>query len=286
MQIFRVSGSLSQVFDGVDGVLHLAAAVTGNEDVQFASSVVGTEKFIEEMARSSVRRLVHMSSLVVYDWSSAKGLLDENTPIVNSIYGMGGYTISKVWQERLVTRAAAKNDWDLTIVRPGFIWGPDHAKIGGMGRQLGRFYVTFGLLRRLPLTYILNCADGVVLALESQLTGNKIYNVIDADDVSVWRYVSEYRRRSGRRGLIVSIPYPVGLGLARLATMVSRMLFGKRGKLPSLLVTKRFEQQFKPIRFSNEKLKSELGWVQGYTFAQGLELTFPTGVPDAHTLVD
>jgi nucleoside-diphosphate-sugar epimerase len=270
----RVGGDLSRAFHGVDAVIHLAAAVTGNEDLQFASTVVGTEKFLAEMARSHVKRLVHVSSLVVYDWSSANKVMDENTPLVRNVYEMGGYSISKVWQERIVARAASNNAWNLTIMRPGFIWGPGHAQIAGMGRQFWRFYFAFGLFTVLPLSHVLNCADCIAMALETPLPGNNIFNVVDGDNVRVWRYVSEYKRRSRKPGMIIPIPYRLGFGLANLATITSRTAFGKKGKLPSLLVARRFESQFKPIRFSNEKIKQELGWVQRHTFEQCLYFTF------------
>ena len=226
----RVGANLSLAFDGVDAVIHLAAATSGSEDVQFASSVVGTERFLGAMAQSSVKRLVHISSIAVYDWSSIRSVMDEMSPVAKNIYEMGAYTMAKVWQERLVTRSASSNGWDLTIMRPGFIWGPGHSQIAGMGRQSGRLYFTFGLGTRLPLSHVLNCADSIVLALETPLHGIHTFNVFDADDVRVRRYVAEYRRRSGKPGWIVPIPYRAGLGLATLAAMTSSGGFRQKGQ--------------------------------------------------------
>lgn len=133
VEIFRADlrsrDDFSSAFEGIDAVLHLAAATSGSEDAQFASSVVATEIFLAAMARSSVKRLIHVSSFVVYDWASAKGTLDENTPLVSEPYRMGGYTIAKVWQERVVNRLAQKHSWDLTIARPGFIRGSSMPKL-------------------------------------------------------------------------------------------------------------------------------------------------------------
>ena len=110
VEVFRAdlrnNDNIVPAFDDIDAVLHLAAPTSGNEDVQFASAVSGTERFLDAMARSSVKRLIHVSSLVVYDWSRAKGTMDENTPLLNDPYLMGGYTIAKVWQERIVTKFA------------------------------------------------------------------------------------------------------------------------------------------------------------------------------------
>jgi nucleoside-diphosphate-sugar epimerase len=270
----RVQDGLVSAFDGVDAVLHLAAATSGNEDTQFASTVVATERFLDAMAKSTVKRLIHVSSLVVYDWSKARSCMDEKTPLENNPYAMGGYTIAKIWQERVVSRFAKKHSWDLTIARPGFIWGEGHAQIAGMGRQFGRLYLLFGPLTRLPLSHVDNCADCLVTAIENPAASGEILNIIDGDDVRVWRYAREYARRSGQRGPLLPVPYRVGLGVAQLAALTSRTLFGKKGKLPSLLTPRRFESQFKPIRFSNRKVTSVLNWRPRLSFDQCLDRSF------------
>jgi nucleoside-diphosphate-sugar epimerase len=270
----RVHDSLVSAFASVDAVIHAAAATSGNEDIQFASTVVATERFLEAMARSSVKRLIHVSSLVVYDWGRAAGTMDEDTPLNKDIYGMGAYTIAKVWQERVVTRYAAAHGWQLTIMRPGFIWGPQHAAIAGMGRHVGRVYLLFGPLTRLPLSHVVNCADCLVTAIEQPLAVGENSNVIDGDGIRVWRYAREYAARTQQPGLLVPIPYRVGMGIAKLASLVSRILFGKKGKLPSLLVPRKFESQFKPLRFSSQKVRELLKWCPPLSFDECLNLTY------------
>lgn len=270
----RISNDLTSAFADVDAVIHVAAATSGGEEMQFASTVGATERFLDAMARTSVRRLVHVSSFVVYDWSRAKHLMDESTPLSKRIYDMGAYTIAKVWQERVVRRAASAHSWDLTIMRPGFIWGKEHAEIAGMGRRFGRSYLMFGPLTRLPLCHVQNCADCLVAASENPKAVGETFNLIDGDDVRVWRYVHEYSRRKGQRGLFLPIPYFLGLGIAYTASFASRLLFGRKGKLPSLLMPRRFESQFKPLRFSNQKLKDLLHWSPPLNFDECLDATY------------
>jgi nucleoside-diphosphate-sugar epimerase len=280
----RVQEGLVSAFDGVDAVLHLAAATSGNEDMQFASTVVATERFLDAMAKSTVKRLIHVSSLVVYDWSKARSCMDETTPLEKDPYAMGPYTIAKIWQERVVSRFSKMHSWDLTIVRPGFIWGAGHALIAGMGRQFGRIYLLFGPFTRLPLCHVDNCADCLVTAVENPAASGEIFNVIDGDDIRVWRYVREYARRTHQRGFLLPLPYRVGLGVAQLAALTSRSLFGSKGKLPSLLTPRRFESQFKPIRFSNRRVRGVLNWTPRLSFGECLNATFGSeGNPQANT---
>lgn len=264
----RVNDRLISAFENIEAVIHLAAATSGSEDTQFSSGVVGTERFLEAMAASSVKRLIHVSSFVVYDWSSAKSVLTEETELLKSIYDMGGYTIAKVWQERLVRKAAAAHSWDLTVLRPGLIWGPGNAEIARMGRRFGRVYLMIGPFARLPLTYVTNCADCLVMALENPAAIGETFNVVDGDDIRVWRYVREYARCSGQRAILLPVPYSLAALVAHLASRTSRLLFGTKGRLPSLLMPRRFRSQFKPIRFSNQKLREKLAWSPRLSFDQ------------------
>jgi nucleoside-diphosphate-sugar epimerase len=270
----RVHNGLLSAFEDIDAVVHLAAATSGDEDIQFSSSVMATERFLEAMSKSKAKRLIFISSLVVYDWAKARGVLDEQTPLHGNLYDMGPYTIAKVWQERTVSRFAAANSLELTIMRPGFIWGDNHTELAGMGRRYGQVYLMFGPLTRLPLSHVVNCADCLVAAVENPTSAGETFNVVDGDDIRVWRYVRECIRRSGHRGIMVPLPYRAGLGIAYLALLTSRILFGTRGKLPSILMPRRFESQFKPVRFSNRKLRDVLNWTPPVSFDDCLDLSF------------
>ena len=124
---------------------------------------------------------------------------------------MGGYSIAKVWQERVVLSFAKANSWNLTIMRPGFIWGNQHAQIAGMGRHVGRTYLMFGPFTRLPLSHVVNCADCLVAAAERPAAIGESFNVIDGDNIRVWRYVREYAKRTGQRGFLLPLPYRLSL---------------------------------------------------------------------------
>ena len=157
--------------------------------------------------------------------------MDEDTPLDEDIYGMGGYTIAKVWQERVVSRYAAAHGWQLTIMRPGFIWGSQHAAIAGMGRHVGRVYLLFGPLTRLPLSHVVNCADCLVTAIEHPLAIGETFNVIDGDEIRVWRYAREYAARMQEPESLVPIPYRVGLGIAEACITYEPNVVWEEGKI-------------------------------------------------------
>jgi UDP-glucose 4-epimerase len=272
----RVAQDLTAAFAGVDVLVHLAAAVSGGEDAQFAATVVGTERLLEAMARSRTRRMVLASSFSVYDWSAIRGVLTETSPVElgADLYERDGYAVAKAWQERVVRKVAGAHDWQLTVLRPGFIWGRGNTYLACLGQKFGPVHLIFGGSTRIPLTHVVNCAHLLATATEDPRAIGETFNVVDDDEVRVWGYLGEFLRRSGVGGVRVPVPYAMAMTGVRLAQWSSRWLFRGKGNLPSLLVPCRFEARFKPLRFSNRKAREVLGWRPPQSFLDCLRLTY------------
>jgi len=279
----RVARDLPSAFDGVDALVHLAAAVTGGEDAQFAAGVVGTERLLGAMAGTATRRLVLASSFSVYDWSAARGTLDESTPVAAGpgLYGRDGYAVAKAWQERVARGFAARHGWGLTVLRPGFIWGRGNEYLACLGQKVGPAHLVFGPAALIPLTHVENCAECFALAAATPAADGATLNVVDGEGVTVWRYLGDHLRRSGARGLRVPIPYAAAMAGVRLAQAVSKLAFRGKGKLPSILVPCRFEARFKPLRYTNRAAAEALGWHPSLSYDRALARTYgPDPGPD------
>jgi nucleoside-diphosphate-sugar epimerase len=277
-----VRDDLGKAFDGVEAVVHLAGVTSHPFGRDPSSSVMATERLLAAMTRTDVRRIVHVSSLVVYDWSLAETILDENSPVLSNATDMGEYTVSKLGQEQLIWKSAQENELSLTVLRPGFIWGAGRADIAGMGRRFARFYLSIGPLATLPLCHVENCADAVVAATENPAAVGEIFNVIDHNGVRRWRYLYEYMRGTGQFGMVFPVPYNLGLQFAKLASFIGSRFFGIR-RLPSLLTPRRFDAQFKPLAYSNEKIERKLNWNGLLDFEACLKATYrsTSDVPSA-----
>lgn len=263
----RDGACLPAALHDIDAVIHLAACVIGDDDSQFSSTVVGTENLLTAMATQNVTRLVHCSTFSVYDWQHADKKIDEFSPLEADLYARDGYAISKTWQERLVRRTAAEHAWQLTVLRPGFIWGAGSELIAGIGQSVGPLHFVIGGLRPLPLTYVENCADCFVSALDNQAAVGETYNVIDADTATAWHYMGECLKARVASGWRVFVPYWLGIGVAQVATWTSKILFGPTGKLPGLFVPIKFRARFRPLEFPNRKLLEQLGWQPKWNFS-------------------
>lgn len=256
----REPGAAAEALRGVDAVVHLAAQVTGSDEARFAGTVVATETLLADMAAAGVRRLVLASSFSVYDWSRAGAEIDEQTPLEEEpgLYERDGYAVAKLWQERVVRRAAEHDGLELTVLRPGFVWGPGKEFVDGAGPRVGGVQVVFGPAGRLPLTHVVNCADCFAAAVGSDAAVGATLNVVDGDAPRTWRYARDVSGRAD--GVRVPVPYVLGFALVRLVHRVARALLGERLRLPSIFVPRRFEARFKPVRATGAEARRVLGW--------------------------
>jgi UDP-glucose 4-epimerase len=270
----RASSNLVEAFAGVDMLVHLAAAVTGDEDHQFSSTVVGTERLLDAMAQSATRSMVLASSYSVYDWSAAGSSITEDTPQEADLYTRDGYAIAKVWQERLTRRYAEAHGWNLIVMRPGFIWGRGNAFVPGLGQQMGPATIIVAPRARLPLTYVVNCADAFAVVVDkADKARGQVFNVVDGFDISSWRFAGEYLKRTGTRSRRIPLPYWVGRAISTTINGVSRLLFKGEGKLPSIVVPVRYEARFKPVASDYRNLRA-LGWTPPLTLSECLAQTY------------
>lgn len=275
----RSARDLVPAFEGVDVLMHLAAAVTGGEDAMFASTVSGTERLLGAMASSACRRIVLASSFAVYDWSAIRGTLDESSPVETGadLYRRDGYTIAKAWQERVTRRFAAEHGWDLTVLRPGFIWGRDHGYLAACGQRIGRMHVVIGPFSHLPLTHVDNCADLFAHAAADSRAAGQTLNVVDGTGERIWSYLGDHLKQSGEAGLRLPLPYTVAFGIVRLAFAT---VLKRNEKLPHVLVPCRFESRLKPLRYTNRRARELLGWRPPYDYWECLRRTYDPNGPD------
>lgn len=259
--------SLRAALRDQDAVLHLAAMVGGGDADQFAVTVAGTERLLTALEGSGVSRLVLASSFSVYDWGSGGAVLDEDTPVDALWWERDGYAASKIWQEKVVREASASSPWDLVVLRPGFIWGPEKPECPGVGEAFGPAMLVIGWRTPLPLTWVENCASAFTLAATARVESGTTLNVVDDELVTSRQYAAASAAVLGHRTRVV-LPYSVARGISLLAKATSRRLFATGGRLPSVLEPRKFDARFRPFRFPNARVKAELGWSPHVTWAQ------------------
>lgn len=270
----RSREGLVEALGGVTAVIHLAAAKAGDLHAQLAANVVGTENLLWAMSAAGVRHIVHISSFSVYEplQMPAHSLLDEGAPLADPQGDRDEYTITKLLQERLVIDAARKSGWRWTIVRPGMLYGRENLFNARVGMRIGaNAWLRTGAWARIPLCYVENCAEAIVLAVEKTEADRKILNIVDDQLPRQWSYARLIAQRCSPRPRIIPVSWTAMRTAARGAWLVNRWLLGGRAKIPGILVPSRLHARCKPLRYTNAQAKSILGWTPRYGLIEALE---------------
>ena len=277
-----VKGNLLSPVDCADAakdvsvIYHLAAA-RGEKSFPdaFSNSVVTTRNLLEATLRQpALRRFVSVSSFSVYTNSSKprRRLLDESCPVESRPELRGdAYCFAKVKQDEIVAQYGRSHGIPYVIVRPGYIYGPGNEGITGrVGIGTFGFFLHLGGPNTLPLTYVDNCADAVVLAGLTPDIDGQTFNVVDDDLPSSRRFLRLYKREvKAFRSLYV--PHAASYALCALWEKYSAW---SQGQLPPTFNRRSWRAYWQRTGYSNEKAKTRLGWTPPVPTPEGLRRYF------------
>jgi nucleoside-diphosphate-sugar epimerase len=258
---------------GVIVILHLAAGI-GEKSFPdaFLNSVVTTRNLLDAALRCArLRRFVLVSSFAVYsNCQKPNGrLLDESCPIEEHPELRGeAYCYAKVKQEQVVTEYGKNRAIPYVLVRPGSVYGASKGEITGRV-GIGTFgsYLHLGGSNNIPFTYVDNCAEAIVLAGLVKGVDGEVFNVVD-DDLPTSRQFLRLYKKNARHFKSIYVPHVVSYALCYLWEKFSQW---SEGQLPPVFNRKRWHAEWKRTRYSNEKLKTKLGWKPRVSTAVGLQ---------------
>jgi nucleoside-diphosphate-sugar epimerase len=246
---------------GVELVYHLVAGRGKSFPLCFQGSVVTTRNLLDALVeRGRVKRFVNVSSFAVYSRFQCKrgSLWDEASPLENNLEERhDAYVYGKLKQDELVLRYQKDFAVPVTIVRPGIVFGPGKKAIPGfVGIDTFGFFMHLGGRGRIPLTYVENCADAIVLAGLAEGAEGEVFNVVDDGLPTSRQFLGAYKRNV-RKFMSVPIPYTVTYALCALWEWYANR---SSGQLPPVFNRRECEFAWKGYKYSNRKLKERLGW--------------------------
>lgn len=114
--------ALMKAFSGCDVVVHAAYGNMGESALRWAVTVDGTAAVLAAASKAGVRRLVHVSSLSVYD-AAAVTVIDEDSPRLQTNPRDLSYGQQKLAAERLVFDST-DHRMEVVCVQPTVVYGP------------------------------------------------------------------------------------------------------------------------------------------------------------------
>ncbi len=257
-------------------VLHLAAG-TGTKAFSEAclNSVVTTRNLLDALLEEGFSgRLVSISSFAVYTNldSGRRRLLDESSEVeADPGTRAEAYCFGKVRQDELIIRYGLEHHIPYVIMRPGTVFGPGKRFIPGrVGIDSFGPFLHMGGPSPLPLTYVDNCAEAIVMAGLKPGIDGEVFNIVDDDLPSSRRFLGLYKKNvSAVRS--VYIPHALSYLMCRLWEAFAKW---SHGQVPPAFTRREWAAYWKKTAYSNRKLKTMVGWTPRVPMDRALDLFF------------
>jgi nucleoside-diphosphate-sugar epimerase len=259
--------SLEAAVQGMERVLHCAAKTGpwGPEAEYQRINVEGLKALVEASVVAGVQRFVHVSSITVHG-NDVRGTADETAPLRVE---PNPYSRTKVAGERLLAALIRERAAPITIVRPGWIYGPrDAASFARFATLIrdGKMLVIGSGANHVPLIYVRDAAEGVIRASAAPGASGRAYLLVNDERVTQHDYLAAIAHELGVRSPSRRIPYHVALGLGATAEFVGHL---SRQKQPALM---RYGLQLLggENQFVITRARKELGFAPAVKLADGV----------------
>jgi 2-alkyl-3-oxoalkanoate reductase len=216
--------ALSAALEGVERVVHCAARTGpwGPQAEYERTNVRALETLIRAAMAAGVERVVHVSSITVHG-NDIRGVADERASLRAE---PNPYSRTKVAAEQLLERMIRDELAPVTIVRPGWIYGPrDIASFARLAQRIEkRQMVMVGSgENRLPLVYVRDAAWGTLLASEAPRAEGRAYLLVNDELVTQQQFVAAIAAELVAPPPTRRIPYTLAVGLGRVAEALARL---------------------------------------------------------------
>jgi nucleoside-diphosphate-sugar epimerase len=260
--------TLAAPMRGVHGVIHMAGLMGVWRPLHeyHAVNVMGTENVCRAALGAGIRRLVHVSSWTVYG-TAAGQLVREDFPLTMS---RDPYLRTKAGGDKVVQRWIAEHHLPAVIVRPGTIFGTgDRLNFARTADRLrgGKAIIVGSGRNAMPLVYVTDVVQGLLLALDQEQAAGKAYNIGNDRPLTQREFLRAIAEDIGVRLPRIHVPYRALHAAASAAERVALMTNSKRDPL---LTTHGVELFGTDNRHSIDKAKKELGYTPQVPLREGV----------------
>jgi nucleoside-diphosphate-sugar epimerase len=242
-------------------IFHIAAGTSRSFAGCFMDSAVATRNLLDAALQGAhPKRFLSVSSLAVHSGFQirAGAALDETSPIESDhMARFDPYVYGKIKQDEMVMAYGKEHGLSYVIVRPGVVYGPGKkALTGRLGIDTFGIYIHVGGSHRLPLIFLDNCAEAIVLAGIVEGVDGEVFIALDDDLPTSHKFLQLYKKNV-RRFFSIYVPYPIFYYLNWLWEKYSNW---SEGQLPPVFNRRTCATYYQPQLYTNRKLKERTGW--------------------------
>lgn len=255
---------------GVEGVIHLAAmiGVWRSMDDYYAVNVRGTEHLCRAALAEGVRRFIHVSTFTVYNLTGRPVTeADPLAPLEEP------YSRTKADGDLLVQRLIAQERLPAVIIRPGALFGPgDRLNFGRIVQrvQTGKAIIVGSGRNALPLVYVSDMVQGLLLALDREQALGQVYNIGNDQPLTQGAFLAAIAAELGVAPPRRHVPYAALYGAAAVA---ERLATWSGQRIPPVVTRHGVKLYGANGHLSIRKAREELGYEPQVSVREGVRLT-------------
>jgi nucleoside-diphosphate-sugar epimerase len=265
--------SVDHAVAGAGIVYHVGAAMRGSARDFEAGTVWGTRNVVDACKKHASERLIYVSSMSVFDHAGRDPgvAVTETSDYEPHPQWRGAYTQTKLTAEQTVLDAVRYDDLPAVVIRPGQIFGPGAEKVtpNAVIGLAGRWVAVGEGSMTLPLAYVDDVVDALLLAAEAPDVPGKVFNIVDPALITQQDYLDRARRKLGNELRVVRVPTWLFMTLAFGVELLGKLL---RRDVP---LTRYRVRSLRPLaNFDLRAANDVLGWKPRVGARRGLDLTF------------
>jgi nucleoside-diphosphate-sugar epimerase len=269
------SEALKSAFAGVDVVVHAAGAVNplAKREEIFNINVGGTKNALAAARIDQVKQFIHISSLSVITGQGDQYEVSEDAPL--RLCGEA-YADSKVEAERAVMLAASDGAFVVTVLRPGFIYGPrERAWMPRVINSIkeGKAMLVDGGKRQTNVIYVENLCHAIEAALLNGRSFNQAYNLTDGQTVTKKELFDAIADGMKLPRVTKTVPRPLAYMACEVISTIAPML--SKDAQQKLARFSRAAYRLVAVNqgFDIKKAERDLGYTQRIPFNVGMAAT-------------
>lgn len=192
-------GAWQRHADGCDLVIHTAAIVNNSSPREdfWRVNVLSARRALDAAIAGGASRFVHLSSVRAFSDLDFPDGVDESHPVRPDGHQ---YVDTKVASEQVVLQAHAAGEIDVTVIRPGDVYGPGSRPWTiwpVFGMPTGMFFVPDDGSHVFSPVFVENLVDGITLAASSPAGAGQVFTISDGVGVTNADFFGCYARMLG-----------------------------------------------------------------------------------------
>lgn len=252
---------LNEAFNEVSYIFHCAGALGGDDETAERVNVKATEEVVKAAARQGVKRIIHVSTVGVYDMNGSD-VIEESRPL--ALNHPSNYPRTKARGEKAAFESGKKNNIEVTAVRPSMVYGPGNGVWTTMmytnvcnGKPV---YMGDGSYNFNPV-YLDDVVDAMIRAATADGVDGEAFNI--SADVTTWKdFMDHYGRACGKE------PKGIPVFMAKIMAAANKVP-GVQTPIDKGFIEMATSNKYFPI----DKAKEKLGWQPLVKLEDGMKNT-------------